>query len=80
MVTSFNALPAMNLERFLLCDVFFFGTARRIDSHISASNDGRFRCRVEGIAMEGMAKIGKQSCLDTTEIVRSGCIGLMKAS
>ncbi len=41
-VTSFNALPAMNRWRFFMCDVFFFGTARNIDSHIPDSNDGMF--------------------------------------
>lgn len=39
-VTSLNALPARNLWRFFLCEVFFFGTARIIDSHISASIAG----------------------------------------
>jgi hypothetical protein len=36
-VTSFKALPAICRCRFFMCDVFFFGTARRTDSHISRS-------------------------------------------
>lgn len=40
-LTSLSALPAICRERFFECDVFFFGTARRIDSQMSPSSDGR---------------------------------------
>ena len=33
----------MNLCRFFIWDVFFFGTARNIDSQISESNEGKFK-------------------------------------
>lgn len=39
-VTSFKALPAICLWRFFMCDVFFFGTARRTDSQISETREG----------------------------------------
>ena len=41
-VTSFRALPAICLCRFFICDVFFFGTAFRMPSHISSSSEGMF--------------------------------------
>lgn len=41
-VTSFRPLPAICLCRFFMCDVFFFGTAFRIPSHISSSSEGMF--------------------------------------
>ena len=37
---SFKAFPAICLCRFFMCEVFFLGTARRIDSQISDSRDG----------------------------------------
>ena len=42
-VTSLSAFPAINLERFFMCDVFFFGTARSTESHMSE--------KIEGIGM-----------------------------
>ncbi|OAA57450.1 hypothetical protein SPI_07109 [Niveomyces insectorum RCEF 264] len=39
-LTSFSALPAICRCRFFMCEVFFLGTARRIDSQMSPSNDG----------------------------------------
>jgi hypothetical protein len=48
-VMSFSPLPAMNRCRFLRYDVFFFGTALRIPSQMSA-NDGIFGNESEGIA------------------------------
>ena len=48
LVTSFRAFPAMNLCRFLRCDVFFLGTARSIDSHIPESMEGSLRAKVVG--------------------------------
>ena len=47
-VTSFNAFPARNLERFLLCEVFFFGTARSIDSHNPVNIEGTLKRVAEG--------------------------------
>ena len=38
--TSFNALPAICLCLFFMCDVFFLGTALRIDSQMSSRIDG----------------------------------------
>jgi phosphodiesterase/alkaline phosphatase D-like protein len=40
----------MNLWRFFLCDVFFFGTARKMDSHSSDSIGGTLRLIDRGIA------------------------------
>jgi hypothetical protein len=37
---SLSALPAICLCLFFMCDVFFFGTARSIDSHMSARMEG----------------------------------------
>ena len=48
LVTSFNALPAMNRDLFFICEVFFFGTARKIDSHIPDNNDGTLREKAAG--------------------------------
>ena len=42
LLTSFRPLPAICLCRFFICDVFFFGTAFRIPSHISSSSEGMF--------------------------------------
>jgi hypothetical protein len=39
-VTSFNALPAICLCLFFMCDVFFLGTALSIPSHRSESSPG----------------------------------------
>ena len=39
-LTSLNALPAICLCLFFMCDVFFLGTAFRIDSQISSRMDG----------------------------------------
>ena len=49
LVTSFRALPAICLCRFFICDVFFFGTAFSMPSHISWSSEGMFWI-AEGIA------------------------------
>lgn len=47
-VTSFSPLPAICLCLFFMCDVFFFGTARRIDSHKPSINPGILRCIAKG--------------------------------
>ena len=41
MLTFFNALPAICRCLFFMCDVFFFGTARRMPSHISRKIEDR---------------------------------------
>lgn len=48
-VTSFSPLPAKKRDRFLLCEVFFFGTARRIDSHKPPSSEGILMPNAVGI-------------------------------
>ena len=53
-VTSFKPLPAKKRDRFLLCEVFFFGTARRIDSQRPPSREG-----IRGILMPNAAGIIK---------------------
>lgn len=53
-VTSFNALPAICLCRFFMCDVFFFGTARSIDSQMPDRSP-------ETPAMAAMAGAGRRS-------------------
>ncbi len=42
----------MNLDRFFIYDVFFFGTARRIDSQSPVSNGGTLRWMAAGIERE----------------------------
>ena len=56
--TSFNALPAMNRDRFFMYDVFFFGTARSIASQISESTDGKERCIATGIKRRDNGDMG----------------------
>lgn len=51
-VTSFSPFPAKNLWRFFLWEVFFFGTARRIDPHSPASIDGTSSPVNTGTVME----------------------------
>ena len=60
-VTSFNPFPAMNLWRFFLCEVFFFGTARSIDSHSPGSIGGIFKLMEMGTARADPNK-GWASC------------------
>lgn len=63
-MTSLSALPAICLCRFLECDVFFFGTALRIPSHIPSSNDGmdgRFK-DIAGRAMANLERKGRDIC------------------
>ena len=59
----------MNLERFFIYDVFFFGTARKIDSHISERSEGMFRCMVAGSDIDGIVRTGRWSCLETRDIL-----------
>lgn len=63
-VTSLSAFPAICLCLFLECDVFFFGTALRIPSHIPSSNDGmdgRFK-DIAGRAMANFERKGSDIC------------------
>jgi hypothetical protein len=39
-LTSFKALPAICLDRFFIYEVFFLGTARRMDPQMSERNEG----------------------------------------
>lgn len=59
--TSFNAFPARNLDRFLLCDVFFLGTARNIESQRSDRREEKPDC---------MAKVVGNIVRDSGELVR----------
>lgn len=67
-VTSFKALPAYCLCRFFMWEVFFFGTARSIDSQISLKMDGMLRIAAKGrtgfciLCRKGMA-IGRSGAL-----------------
>ena len=70
-MTSFNAFPAICLCLFFMCDVFFFGTALRTDSHISSSNegiDGRLSWKEAGIARTNEGKRGRESCRVKAEL------------
>lgn len=61
-VTSFNAFPAYCLDLFFICEVFFFGTARSIDSHSPTTRPGRLSCIAEGIATPSDGRRGRESC------------------
>lgn len=43
----------MNLDLFFIYDVFFFGTALNIDSHIDSTKPGTLRWIAEGMANAG---------------------------
>lgn len=69
-LTSFNALPAICLCLFFMCEVFFLGTALSIDSQIpsrSDGSDGRFRCIEAGTANTIDGNAGRDSCRIKTE-------------
>jgi hypothetical protein len=54
-----------------MCDVFFFGTARRIDSQIPSSNEGiegRLSW-IAGIERTNEGSRGRESCRDNTRLV-----------
>jgi hypothetical protein len=68
LLTSFNALPANCRCLFFICDVFFFGTARSIPSHISKMAPGIFKL-MAGIVMLALGRIGDQE----TALVRAAC-------
>ena len=64
-LTSFNALPAICLCLFFMCDVFFLGTAFRIDSQISSRMDGidgRLSWKPTGTASVSDGRRGSESC------------------
>jgi hypothetical protein len=54
----------MNLERFFMCEVFFFGTAFNNPSQMSPRSVGRFRCIAEGIENDNAGRRGCDSCLE----------------
>ncbi|KAI0440953.1 hypothetical protein F4803DRAFT_442964 [Xylaria telfairii] len=60
-VTSFKALPAICLCLFFMCDVFFLGTALRMPSHMSPSNEGMLEIAA-GIAMAREGIEGNGGC------------------
>lgn len=74
-VTSFNAFPAMNLCRFFLCEVFFFGTALSIDSHKPDKIDGIPRVKCVGIAIGKLKRDAEMSCWDVFQAVLDRTVG-----
>ena len=52
----------MNRWRFFLCDVFFFGTARRIDSQSPFNNGGTLNRITLGMIFDS-CRIGPKECL-----------------
>lgn len=74
-VTSFNAFPAMNLCRFFLCEVFFFGTALSIDSHKPDKIDGIPRVKCVGIVIGKLKKDAEMSCWDVFQTVLDRTVG-----
>lgn len=52
----------MNLWRFFLCEVFFFGTALSIDSHKPDKMDGILRVKFIGIAIDNLGRAAEMSC------------------
>lgn len=62
-VTSFRPLPAICLCLFFMCDVFFLGTALRMPSHMSPSNDG-IPEMAAGIEMASADMEGNWNCCD----------------
>jgi len=63
--TSFNALPAICLCLFFICEVFFLGTAFRIDSQISSrieGNEGRLSWKPTGTASVREGSNGSANC------------------
>lgn len=61
-VTSCNAFPAKNRWRFFRWEVFFFGTARNIDSHSPAKMDGTSKRKASGMT-KGCCRMGRRSWL-----------------
>jgi hypothetical protein len=47
-----------------MCDVFFFGTAFNIDSHIPSRSPGTLSCIAEGSAKPRAGSTGRESCLE----------------
>jgi hypothetical protein len=73
--TSFNALPAICLCLFFICDVFFLGTALRIDSQISSrmdGNDGRLSWKPTGTARVRDGNRGSENCRTLSCILDAG--------
>jgi len=57
-LTSFRAFPANCRCLFFICDVFFFGTAFSIPSHISEMIPGTLMV-MAGMAMDAEREVGK---------------------
>jgi hypothetical protein len=51
-----------------MCDVFFFGTALSIDSHIPSSNPGTLSCMAEGTANDSDGSSGCESCRENNVV------------
>ena len=68
LLTSFNALPANCLCLFFICDVFFFGTARNMPSHISEIAPGMFKVIV-GIVILALGRTDDQE----TAVIGAAC-------
>lgn len=66
LLTSFSALPANCLCLFFICEVFFFGTARSMPSHISEMASGMFKV-IAGMVMLALGMIDDQE----TVVVRA---------
>jgi hypothetical protein len=60
-VRSFKALPAICLCLFFMCEVFFLGTALRMPSHMSPSNEGMLEMAA-GIAIARAGIEGNGDC------------------
>ena len=52
----------MNRWRFFLCDVFFFGTARKIDSQSPTNIEGTLNRSTVGMIIDS-CRIGSRECL-----------------
>ena len=59
LLTSFKALPANCLCLFFICEVFFFGTARSMPSHISEIAPGMFKV-MAGIVILALGRTDDQ--------------------
>jgi len=72
-VTSFNALPAICLERFFEYEVFFFGTALSKPSHSSCNSDDMPEIPSNGTASATAAEGGSRI------LCRAGILGRGRA-
>ncbi len=65
-LTSFKAFPANCRCLFFICDVFFFGTAFNIPSHISEMTPGTLMA-MAGMAMDAESDVGKDQVFNAVE-------------